>query len=232
MSNIKKNNISIFTEFDGIVIENHFTDYLNSLNFDSISSILTKNNIDIAINNYYIDSNFKVFADYCRNQNIELSIISDGFKELLSPVFKKINLDYIKYYANSLEYINGEIYATPYGASESCNCKNNANDSDLLNSFIFKNKSCKRNTILSNCEPENIIVYIGDGYYDNCMADYSDIIFAKEKLSAYCNKYRIPHYNFKNFFDIYRIFKEIVEKQKFKIRHQAFLNRKRAFEFE
>jgi 2-hydroxy-3-keto-5-methylthiopentenyl-1-phosphate phosphatase len=235
MNSIEKNRISIYSEFDGVIIENHFKDYLLNDDDKKINSIFSKNNISNAIDKYYIDSNFKVFAEYCRNLNIELNIISDGFIDLISPVLDNIFSDdsnYFTCFANSLNFDNDNVNINIYGASESCNCKKFVFSEDIIKNYFYENKSCKRNKILSNCEPENIIAYIGDGYYDTCMAEYSDIIFAKGKLSAYCNKNRIPHYNYKNYFDIYRIFKEIIEKKRFKIRHQAFLNRKKAFEYE
>ena len=237
MCDLKLYNISIYTEFDGLITDKHFVDYFiqvfNTNNFNL--NLLNIENIDYIKEKYYIDSNFKVFAEYCRNLNIELSIVSDGFVELIEPAMKKIKLNNIDIYANSLINISDNYNSIfVYGADESCECKNNTDNyiSEQFDSFTLNNKSCKRNLILSNTKPDNIIIYIGDGYYDTCMAEYSDIIFAKQKLSAYCNKKRIPHYNFKNYFDIYRIFKDIIENKKYKIRHQAFLNRKRAFEYE
>lgn len=233
MSNSIKKGITVYTEFDGVIIENHFTDLFSIFTDSNIANLFSEQNISNIIEKYYIDANFKVFTDYCRNFNIELNVVSDGFLELINPIFQREGIININCYANSLVYSENYLDVHVYGASESCICKDlYINDEDSIKRFLNEKKSCKRNTILANCEPENILVYIGDGFYDTCMADYSDIIFAKDKLSAYCNKYRIPHYNYKNFFDIYRILKDLFENKKYKIRHQAYLNRRRAFENE
>jgi len=76
------------------------------------------------------------------------------------------------------------------------------------------------------------LVYIGDGYSDFCMVEYSDIIFAKSILSRYCNEKRIPHYNFKTFLEIINVLKKLLREKKIKPRRQAQLNRKKAIENE
>lgn len=169
------------------------------------------------IDEFDIDVNFPTFYNFCRNQNIELSIISDGFVNYILPVLDKIGINNTAIFANKL--IIGSNTVTPhfYGASESCECMC---------------ASCKRNSVISCAPGDNVLVYIGDGHSDLCAAEHCDIIFAKSALSAYLNEKRIPHYNFSNFFDVYRIFSNLVTNGKYKIRHQAFLNRKRAFERE
>jgi 2-hydroxy-3-keto-5-methylthiopentenyl-1-phosphate phosphatase len=92
--------------------------------------------------------------------------------------------------------------------------------------------SCKRNSILSNTDDDTVVIYIGDDYSDFCGAEHSDIVFAKKNLAAYCNENKIPHYPYSNFFDILRITKDIINKKKYKFRHQARIKRKQAFEAE
>ncbi|MDQ1265330.1 MAG: 2-hydroxy-3-keto-5-methylthiopentenyl-phosphate phosphatase, partial [Bacteroidota bacterium] len=74
-----------------------------------------------------------------------------------------------------------------------------------------------------------IITFIGDGYSDFCAAEHSDIIFAKKSLAANCNKNKLPHYPYSNFFDVSRIFRDIIPKGKIKARNQARQLRNRAF---
>ncbi len=250
---IKDNNINItvFSDFDGTIIKKDIGDelFINCGEFEPWHSMLKSGKMDIKdywrkvfstlripnnfidkysavcpefvsdfVLQYDIDTYFKVFYDYCRKIGVELNVISDGYKDYIRPVMQELKIDDIKIFANEFRYLDDEsVEPFYYGVSDSCECMC---------------ASCKRNTVLVNTPPDNIIVYIGDGYSDLCGAEHSDIIFAKGKLSAYCNEKRIPHYNFQNFFDVYRIFSNFIESRKYKVRHQAFLNRKRAFEWE
>ncbi len=165
-----------------------------------------------------IDAYFKQYAGFCAVSGIELSIISDGYDAYIYPVLESLGLGNLKVFCNKLVF-SGSMPPRPVFplASESCRCMC---------------ASCKRNALLMDTPDEAVIVYIGDGYSDFCAAGHSDIVFAKKNLAAHCNKYRIPHYPFANFFDVYKIMKEIVAKGKIKQRHQAALNRKRAIEGE
>jgi 2,3-diketo-5-methylthio-1-phosphopentane phosphatase len=242
---IKQNrlNISVYSDFDGTIMKKDIGDELFKVNgeFEPWHSMLKARELDIKdywrtvcsklpknidkkfirefVLEYDYDPYFKVLADFCRNNGISISVISDGFKDYIDPILEKMEvLDSVRTLANKLEYKeDSSIMPKYYGASESCEC------------FCA---SCKRNSILVNTPPDDIIVYIGDGYSDFCGAKHADIIFAKSALSAYCNEHRIPHYNYSNFFDVYRIFSNLVANKKIKQRRQAFLLRKQAFENE
>jgi len=86
--------------------------------------------------------------------------------------------------------------------------------------------------MLVNSGPDDIIIFVGDGYSDYCAAEHADIVFAKKHLAAYCNKNRIPHYPWTSFFDVIRLLEDAEKKHNFRVRHQAFLKRKKAFEVE
>jgi 2-hydroxy-3-keto-5-methylthiopentenyl-1-phosphate phosphatase len=166
---------------------------------------------------YQIDPYFKTFIDFCNTNDIDVSIISDGFTQYISPILERENINHIKVYCNELKCDGDKLIPHYSGASESCTC------------FCA---SCKRNAMLNHSEGEKIIIYIGDGITDFCAAEHADVIFAKKELAAYCNKNRIPHYTFKSFFDILQIVKKSVEENSFRIRRQAELKRKKAFEVE
>lgn len=180
------------------------------------TGINEQNIIDYAIA-AEIDPWFEKAANYCRQTNIPFAVISDGFESYISPILKKNELDWIPVYCNKLIFNNGIVEPFYPYASESCNC--------LC-------ASCKRNSMLSQVPEDAIVVFIGDGYSDYCAAEHSDIIFAKKHLAAYCTQNKIPHYNFSNFFDVYRILTEIIPKKKLKVRNQAKQLRNKAFETE
>ncbi len=245
-------NITVFSDFDGTIIRKDIGDelFIQCGEFEPWHSMLKSGDMHIKdywrkvfstiripeglsdrhsaispeffkdfVLQYDIDRYFKVFYDYCQKLGIEVGIISDGYKDYICPVMQELGIVDIDVFANELNYLpDGTVEPHYYGESESCECSWSA--------------SCKRNTVLVNTPPDNIIVYIGDGYSDLCGAEHSDIVFAKGKLASYCFEKKIPHYNFQNFFDVYRIFSKLIDLKKYKIRHQAFLKRKKAFECE
>ncbi|HRP01868.1 MAG TPA: MtnX-like HAD-IB family phosphatase [Candidatus Kapabacteria bacterium] len=164
-----------------------------------------------------IDPYFNQFVKLCNENAFPLKIVSDGFSDYIIPFLEMNNIDGVEVASNYLSYDN---HIKPHfpGATESCNCFS---------------ASCKRNAVLKNVADEAYIVYIGDGYSDYCPIEYADIIFAKKSLARYCNDNKIPHYNYTSFFDIIRIFKEIIIlKLKLKHRRQAELKRIEAYYIE
>jgi 2-hydroxy-3-keto-5-methylthiopentenyl-1-phosphate phosphatase len=238
---MKKVSLKVFTDFDGTITSKDLGDelFIQYGSFDELHKRLI--NDDIRIYEYWkelwktlpaeftdkdiyefalksdIDAYFIEFVNFLKNSNVDLTIVSDGFESYIKPILEKHNLQDIPYFCNTAVR-NTEHYIPHFhGASESCNCKA---------------ASCKRNILLNNTNDDDILVYIGDGYSDFCAADFSDIIFAKKSLAAYCNKNKIPHYPFSSFFDIKRILEGLISKGIFKKRNQAAINRKNAFEME
>lgn len=236
------NTISVFCDFDGTIISKdlgdevfqhfgHIEPYHSRLLAGelpireywravcaTLSPEVTQEKIREFALEVSVDPNFRSFAGYCRENGIPLTILSDGFDAYIKPVLERESLSGIPVYSNFLEFRAASPPVPHFpGASESCTC--------LC-------ASCKRNLVLTQAQPESLIVYIGDGLSDTCAAEHADVIFAKKKLAAYCNRHRLPHYPFSNFFDILRVFREGVEKKQFRPRHQAFLRRKKSFETE
>lgn len=237
----KKFGFQIFVDFDGTIAKKDvgneifkkfgkFEPYHSQLINDEISifqywhfvcsSFSKKINEDLIknfVSEFEVDSYFYDFASYCKINEIPITIVSDGFHLYIHTILEKNELNWIPVYSNHLSITGGvpKLFF-PY-ATESCTCKC---------------ASCKRNIILSNTSGENIIIFIGDGYSDFCAAEHSDIVFAKGTLAAYCSSNKIPHYPFTTFFDVLRLLKLIIEKNKLSIRHQAKLKRIKAFETE
>lgn len=236
-----KKKIAVFTDFDGTITKKDIGDVLfkeysvfepyhtqlkaGELKIEEYWKILCKNmkegvtmedirNFALSIE---IDSNFKAFADFCHDRDMPLTVVSDGFDAYIHPILENLDLGHLKVHCNKLMQDENGYYPVYPGASESCTC--------LC-------ASCKRNSVINSVDDDTIMVYIGDGYSDFCGAKHCDIIFAKKDLAAYCNENRLPHYPFKNFFDVRRILEKNIEQGKIRQRHQAFLNRKRAFEEE
>lgn len=240
---MKEKKVYVFTDFDGTITQVDLGDDLfikfgefepfhsqllaGELHISKYWQILcdrlTPNLKPIDIYNYAMnadtDAYFKSFADYCYEEGFPIAVVSDGFDAYIEPVLESLNLKYLPIYCNKLLYDESSQKFSPFfpRASESCNC--------LV-------ASCKRNSMLMNTDPEAVVVYIGDGYSDFCAAEHADIVFAKKHLAAYCFKNKIPHHSFHSFFDVKQIMKKLIKDNRLKVRHQAFLKRKAAFEAE
>ena len=236
-------NLSVFCDFDGTIttvdtgdaffeeFSSYFTSAMSRLiNGDDtvreyyhsvvtgIKSELGENVLKDFAERFPIDAYFPDFIRFCSESDIRLTVVSDGFKEYIEPILEYNGILGIPYFANTMFLLNNyPQYPIFPNASESCNC------------FCA---SCKRNIVLEQTPPESLIVYIGDGYSDMCAASHADVIFAKGALASYCSTERIPHYPFRTFFDIIRLMKNGIEQKKFRIRHQAALLRKKAYEIE
>lgn len=234
---INSNNIKVFVDFDGTITHEdiganlfkHFSDevetenIINSYRNGNINAIkcweelsLISKNVTVKsfeefINNYSIDSTFSQFVNFCKEKNIELFILSDGFDSYIDHILNKYNLANINYYSNKLIINdNGKLELSfPFTDEE---CKNCAN--------------CKRNHIITNSSEEDITVYIGNGISDFCPVQYCDIIFAKDNLLKFCEKERISFFPFRNFNEIEIRLNEILKKKNIKKRHQAELKRR------
>ena len=235
------NNITVFTDFDGTITTKDIGDdiFLQFGQFEPYHTKLLAGDITISdywkklinsisnihidkLNEYILDCEidpyFISFADFCDEHNIKLITVSDGFDFYINKILSNAGLERIPVACNKL-IVENNFPVSPHFplATESCQC--------LC-------ASCKRNSVLRNTEPDTITVFIGDGYSDYCAARHADYIFAKSNLAAYCNHEKIPHFPFKNFSDIIRIFKSILLKKKLKPRNQARLLIKKAYEIE
>ena len=239
--NKNKKNISVFVDFDGTITLEDIGDklFIDFGEFEPWHTMLK--NGDINIRDYWhkltgtldpnltfdeiaryalkfdIDPYFSRFADYCMSKGYNLRVVSDGFDAYISPIMNKLGLSDLPLSINRLRKNKKGFFPEFPGASESCNCLS---------------ASCKRNAMLVNSGPDDIIIFVGDGYSDYCAAEHADIVFAKKHLAAYCNKNRIPHYPWTSFFDVIRLLEDAEKKHNFRVRHQAFLKRKKAFEVE
>ncbi len=241
MANYKKNinQIKVFIDFDGTISINDLTDEIFKQNgeFDyHIKRFLNKEitifeywqeftkilpeNLDAYLQNFLanqeLDAYFESFITYCSENNIEASIVTDNFDYIINFVWNYYNLPKIKVFSNKLKFDSGwqSLFAL---ANENCG----------QHSAV-----CKRNVIINNTTEDDIIVYIGDGFSDYQAAEVSDIIFAKNHLAKFCAENRIPHHNWKTFFDVKRVFEQYVWNSSARKRHQASLHRKWVIEQE
>lgn len=234
-------NFKVFCDFDGTITQNDLGDEIfehfgriepyntelknGKLNIYQYWHILCEeidDNINIKDFEKYaegseIDPYFLKFYNSCKELGIPFYILSDGFDVYIKTVLEKNGVGEIEFYSNKLLKNDRGFEPEFTYASDSCNCFS---------------ASCKRNLAINRITEDEISIYIGDGYSDFCGAEHCDIIFAKKDLAKYCNEKKLPHYPWRSFFDVIRIFKEQIVNGKAKQRHDAKIKRKRAIEAE
>jgi 2-hydroxy-3-keto-5-methylthiopentenyl-1-phosphate phosphatase len=169
------------------------------------------------LDNEELDDYAKRFLDYCKENNFDVFIISEGLDYYIHYILKKEDLD-LKVYCNKLLTETG-----PGGKIMSVKCE-----------FPYSDENCewcgmsKRNILISNTNDfENeISVFIGDGTSDSCIANYADIVFAKKSLASYCWKNNITYFEYTNFLDVMNKLNKLIEQRKIKQRQISKTNRR------
>lgn len=234
------NKIKIYCDFDGTITKKDLGDdiFKRQISIEPENSNLKSSKINIydywhklcsklpkgltirelieGIDEYEIDEYFKDFLNYCYESSIEIEIVSDGFDAYIVPILEKYKID-LKLSCNHLIECDGQIVPRFKNASESCKCFS---------------ANCKRNYVLNNTQVDTLKIYIGDGYSDYCAAQHCDVIFAKKSLATFCNENSLPHHNYKTFFDVKRVLKQLIKDKKLKKRNNAFVLSKKAYQYE
>jgi 2,3-diketo-5-methylthio-1-phosphopentane phosphatase len=131
-----------------------------------------------------LDSGFLAFYEYVK-QFAEVIIVSDGLDIAIQRALQGAGLPEVKVFANRLHFLeDGIAISQPY-----------------------KNPSCQNGNGVCKCavvhgfEP-GMVILIGDGRSDTCLAERADIVFAKARLAEHCQTHGIPFHAFGTFHDI------------------------------
>jgi 2-hydroxy-3-keto-5-methylthiopentenyl-1-phosphate phosphatase len=176
-----------------------------------------RHELDEFLKTINVDPHFHKFADYCRENNIDFYVLSDGFDYYIDRIFAREDLRDIKYYANHLD-ITDEGILIPSFPYEDQGCTTSAN--------------CKRNHIITHSSDDDFTIYIGDGNSDKYTSQFCDFIFAKDDLLKFCEKERISFFPYKNFSDVTMRLEQLLKRKRLKKRHQADLKRREIYMIE
>lgn len=147
--------------------------------------------IDSFLDQFELNAGFEEFARYCRERDVDLTIMSDGLDFYIQRILKRHQLDYLPVIANHGRMTEGTIKIE----------------------FPHKNTTCQR---CGSCKGERIreyrarqereilAVFIGDGLSDICAAEEADIVLAKKDLEDYCRMNNIDFVPYDDFHDVAR----------------------------
>src|SRR6056297_522003 len=217
--NIKKDNLIIFSDFDGTISIQDVNDEIFKEFGDEYSQIIeeklqknllsdkeamekqyerlemSKKDFESFIyNNIDIDPYFKEFYKMIKENNIDFSIISGGFIEYIVITLNKADISF-----------DHPIYASTIDFTKDNTRPNFLHDIKECKEVFGPCGNCK-NKILREMDDKEI-VYIGDGLTDRCVADMADLLIVKSDsiLENYCTKNNISYKAFKNFKDVKNI---------------------------
>jgi 2-hydroxy-3-keto-5-methylthiopentenyl-1-phosphate phosphatase len=187
------------------------------LSMCEIAGNINKDELDAFINTIEIDRSFHELVDYCKSNNIELFVLSDGFDYYIDKILGKEKISGVTIYSNKLKIddLGKLIPEFPY-----------------LDVNFTSSANCKRNHIINHSSDEDYTIFIGDGNSDKYTAEYCDFIFAKDDLLKYCERERITYFPYKDFHDVVVKIEQLLSKKRLKKRHQAELKRREIYMME
>jgi 2-hydroxy-3-keto-5-methylthiopentenyl-1-phosphate phosphatase len=169
------------------------------------------------VDGFSIDPKFKEFEDFCRRNEIPVTVLSDGLDLYVKRVLLNAGLDQLQSFANRAEI------------------KRSWTKEKLTVSFPFTDSecnlcgNCKRNHMLNLSADDDIIIYVGDGFSDKCPVRYADFVFAKGHLIKYCQNQNITFFEFNDFGDVQSRLEKIIQRKHIRHRQEAAMARREIF---
>ena len=144
----------------------------------------TPREFDAAIRSLEIDPEFPAFLNFCRCNDIEVTVVSDGFDRVVRSVLERAQLS-IRFFANKLIWQGRDRWHLE---------------------FPFSRSDCRSSGANCKCSHRRFgrgrHVVVGDGRSDFCMALHADYVICKGTLKQFCQDNRVHHASFDTFDDV------------------------------
>jgi 2,3-diketo-5-methylthio-1-phosphopentane phosphatase len=129
-----------------------------------------------------VDRTFPGFARWCLEQQIPLTILSGGMRQVIESLLEPYGLDHVRILANRVHVEQGQwrlvfLDDTSWGHDKGAALRQ-ARQRGYQTAFI------------------------GDGLSDRSAAVEADLVFAKSSLAQYCNDQKISYHPFTDFSDV------------------------------
>jgi 2,3-diketo-5-methylthio-1-phosphopentane phosphatase len=156
------------------------------------SQKLTDELIRETAKNVFLEKGIHELRDYCKENDIELVVVSDGFDVYINDLLTRNGLSELPVYCNEITSKSGYLEIKhPFRSSECDFCGH-----------------CKDKTMEMLVDEGDYVVYVGDGNSDFCAAMKADVVFAKNDLMEFCKKRNLPYFEFHDFFDVLNFLKK------------------------
>jgi len=137
---------------------------------------------------------FEDFVHWCEFQGLPLVVVSDGVDHLIAHVLRRHGLDRLPVVANRLVGVAGaRRLENPWGVS-AC-----AGGSGV----------CK--CLIARAQERGLMVYVGDGRSDFCVAEEAGLLFARSTLAAHCRQRGLEFVPYETFTDVQQCLQSLHE---------------------
>jgi 2,3-diketo-5-methylthio-1-phosphopentane phosphatase len=150
--------------------------------------------IDALVDGIGIDEGFVALLDACASGGVPAHIVSDGFDYCIRRLLRL-----------SAAGAQGLVQAVQVRASH----LEPADGGEWRTAFPFPEEPCVHGcatckpAVMRDLNPEGrAVIFVGDGLSDRYAAAAADLVFAKDKLAAYCVERNIAHVPFKSLSDV------------------------------
>lgn len=134
----------------------------------------------------HLRSGFVDLANYCRERDIPLAVVTAGFDFYVDALLEQHDLGWVPTYTVGARF-------TPQGMKF---------DFTHARDGCERWGICKCSVVDLYREQGRLIVYVGDGRNDLCPARKADVVFARDVLKDLCLEEGISHINFTDFADV------------------------------
>lgn len=129
-----------------------------------------------------VDPSFPVFAGWCFQQRIPLTVLSGGMRQVIESLLRPLNLPSVRILANEVKIQNNRwrlefLDSTDWGHDKGA--------------ALREAKKAGLST-----------VFLGDGLSDRGAAVEADVVFAKAGLASFCRERGIPFREFGSFSEV------------------------------
>jgi len=149
--------------------------------------------LDAFLDAQELDPGFPPFVEHCRRSDYPVYVLSDGMDYYINRLFRRYGLEELPVFSNHLEVADGRLVPSfPYFADTCGRCAN-----------------CKGPHVRRHAQPDNFVIYLGDGWSDPCGAQYADAIFAKGGLQKWCEQNGRAYYPLTGFEQVLKFVEQL-----------------------
>ena len=144
----------------------------------------TQDQVDRLLDRIEVDGGFAQLLDVCAAERTPVHIISDGFDYCIERILGRpdrnvrARLAGSHIVSSSLRHESGLWRVSFHHPPEPC---------------AHGCATCKPSAITLLNSDDALTVFVGDGFSDRHAASHADLVFAKDKLAAYCEGASIPY---------------------------------------
>jgi 2-hydroxy-3-keto-5-methylthiopentenyl-1-phosphate phosphatase len=142
----------------------------------------TPEELDAALLDVSVDPDFAAFVGAAGRTGATMQVVSDGFDRCIRPVLRRAGI-HLPVTSNRLVHTGGNRWAAEFPSF--------APDCQSMSGV------CK----CQAAQTERMLVLIGDGRSDFCLASRADVVLAKGKLAAHCSQNNYPFTPINSFAD-------------------------------